>query len=148
MSVKRKVKLNSVLLIILGVAVVGAAIFFLSQGGTQSSANQREQLSKRLETVGGDFYENMYYGHITSNKTDEEIQKFLGGFSEIGIKVDLDNLSRFDRDKYPNLLEEFVNKKSDTACDPQNTKAIIYPKAPFEATNYTLGSQLDCGFED
>lgn len=148
MSVKRKVKFNNIILIILGAVVVGLVIFFLSQGGLQTSGNQKEELAKRIEAVGGDFYENMYYGHITSNRTEEEIKEFLGGFSEIGIKVDLDNLSRFDRDKYPNLLEEFVNKTSKVACDPHETKVIIYPKAPFEATHYTLGNQLDCGFED
>ncbi len=114
--------------------------------GSKAFGSQEKKLSQKLEVVGKDFYENMYFNHITANKSDEEVEEFFTNFTETGIKVDLDNLSRFDEEKYPKLLEEFVNKKTKEACHVRTTKAIIYPEAPFGKTDYTLDTELDCGF--
>lgn len=130
---------------------LGVIIILVSASGVvyvMSNSNPQKKLEKRLETVGRDFYENMYYDHIVSNKSDEEVKEFFSKFTEIGIKVDLDNLNRYDTEKYPNLIDEFVHNKSKDACHPINTKVIIYPSEPFNKTDYTIESELDCGFEE
>lgn len=137
-SLKQKIKIFTYLLILI---VFGFGIFYLV-GGSQSE----KTLSNKLEAVGQDFYENMYYDHIVANKSEAEVKEFFAKFTEIGIKVDLDNLARFDEEKYPNLIKDFTNKKSKEACHPINTKVIIYPSEPFNKTDYTLESELDCGF--
>ncbi|CAM3739486.1 hypothetical protein ERUR111494_09065 [Erysipelothrix urinaevulpis] len=73
------------------------------------------------------------------------MKEFLERFSEAGIKVDLDNLSRFDDGKYEGLLQVLVNPKTKESCDVNNTKAIIHPHAPFGKKDYKIDVELDCG---
>lgn len=120
---------------------------FIVLNKTSLLQNNENKLSNRIEEVGSDFYENFYYDQISANKTEEEVKEFLERFEEVGIKVDLDNLSRFNEEKYSNLNEEFKNKKDDIECDIRNTKAIIYPKSPYSKEDYTISHELDCGFD-
>lgn len=138
-NIKKKMKMLGIAVVVL-VGISG--VFY-----TVSNSNPGNKLSKELETVGRDFYENMYYDHIVANKSDEEVKDFFSRFMEIGIKVDLDNLARFDAEKYPNLADGFVNKKTKEPCHTVNTKVIIYPFEPFGKGDYTIESELDCGFE-
>lgn len=124
---------------------IGGSIFFLSN---VSGQNQEEKLDKKLVEIGTEFYEEFYYEQIVSGKSEAEVEEFLGRFAEIGIKVDLDNLSRFDEKKYSNLAEIFVNEKDKVACSIHNTRAIIYPQAPYTKTDHKVEAELDCGFED
>ena len=125
MVVKRKLKLLSVLALFAGITLVAVLVSILLRGG-----NQEEKLSKKLETVGADFYENFYHSQISSNKTEEEVKEFLERFKEIGIKVDIDNLSRFDDKKYADLDKEFINKKDNILCDVRNTRAVYILRNP------------------
>ena len=125
MVVKRKLKLLSVLALFAGITLVAVLVSILLRGG-----NQEEKLSKKLETVGADFYENFYHSQISSNKTEEEVKEFLERFKEIGIKVDIDNLSRFDDKKYADLDKEFINKKDNIPCDVRNTRAVYILRNP------------------
>ncbi|NLJ17503.1 hypothetical protein [Globicatella sulfidifaciens] len=109
-------------------------------------SDNQAKLGKKLEEVGQDFYENFYYDQISSSKTEEETTEFLERFEEVGIKVNLDNLSRFDEEKYPNLIDTFKNKKDNIECDIRNTRVIIYPKEPYTKTDYEINHELDCGF--
>ena len=116
---------KKIIIAITAAVLVLLVVAFLNLNG----GNQEEKLTKRLETVG------------------TEVSEFLTRFVELGIKVDIDNLSRFNEDKYANIVEEFHNKKDNVACDIRNTKAIIYPVSPFGKTDFTVSSVLDCGFE-
>lgn len=134
---------KKIIIAITAAVLVLLVVAFLNLNG----GNQEEKLTKRLETVGTEFYTEFYYDQISAGKTEEEVSEFLTRFVELGIKVDIDNLSRFNEDKYANIVEEFHNKKDNVACDIRNTKAIIYPVAPFGKTDFTVSSVLDCGFE-
>lgn len=138
---KKTYKKLGIALIILVILLV-VAFFSL-----QTKGDQESKLSKKLEEVGSDFYTNFYHGQITSDKTEEESTEFLSRFNEKGIKVDLDNLSRFNEQKYSDLLETFVNKKTKIACDQKNTRAIIYPQEPYGDKDFTIKGELDCGFD-
>lgn len=134
---------KKIIIAITAAVLVLLVVAFLNLNG----GNQEEKLTKRLETVGTEFYTEFYYDQISAGKTEEEVSEFLTRFVELGIKVDIDNLSRFNEDKYANIVEEFHNKKDNVACDIRNTKAIIYPVSPFGKTDFTVSSVLDCGFE-
>ena len=86
-------KNNCIICIVIGVVLVVAIIvvacfMFIKKGGQEAS------LSKSLELIGRDFYENYYYEQVAS--TDEERADFLSKYESIGIKVNLDNLYRYD----------------------------------------------------
>ena len=137
-------KNNSVICIVIGavlvVALIVAACFmFIKKGGQEAS------LSKSLESMGKDFYENFYYTQVGS--TDEERADFLSKYESIGIKINLDNLSRYDENKNADEISKFVNQKTKKACDKTNTKVVIYPQKPYNKTSYKIETQLDCGFD-
>ena len=137
-------KNNSVICIVIGavlvVALIVAACFmFIKKGGQEAS------LSKSLESMGKDFYENFYYTQVGS--TDEERANFLSKYETIGIKINLDNLSRYDNNKNSDKINKFVNNKTNKACDRTNTRVIVYPQKPYNKTSYKIETQLDCGFD-
>ena len=103
------------------------------------------QLDKSLTKMGEEFYTDFYYTEISKNKSTAEVTEFLEKFSEVGIKVNLDNLSRYNDGKNEEEITNFKN--GDKECDTSNTKAIIYPKKPYGKNDYTIKVELDCGFE-
>ena len=113
---------------------------FIKKGGQEAS------LSKSLESMGKDFYENFYYTQVGS--TDEERANFLSKYETIGIKINLDNLSRYDNNKNSDKINKFVNNKTNKACDRTNTRVIVYPQKPYNKTSYKIETQLDCGFDE
>lgn len=137
---KKIYKLIIVLVVLLGVLAVAVVV-----NGT--GGNQETKLNTKLKDIGTEFYEDFYYDQIVSGKTEEEVVEFLSRFSEIGIKVNLDNLSRFSEGKYSDLSNEFTNKKSKVACDINNTRALIFPKEPYGKKDHEVNAELDCGFE-
>ena len=113
---------------------------FIKKGG------QEAFLSKSLESMGKDFYENFYYTQVGS--TDEERADFLSKYETIGIKINLDNLSRYDDNKNADEINKFINQKTKKACDKTNTKVIVYPQKTYNKTSYKIETQLDCGFNE
>ncbi len=99
-----------------------------------------------VESMGKDFYENFYYEQVGS--TDEERADFLSKYESIGIKINLDNLSRYGENKNADEISKFVNQKTKKACDKTNTKVVIYPQKPYNKTSYKIETQLDCGFDE
>jgi len=140
-------KLNKNVLIaiagVLAVVLVVLIIVVLHPFGKKQS--QEEELKKKLETMGAEFYEELYYKQVGT--LGDEKEEFLKGFEKIGIKVDLGNLSRFKGEDSEEILKEFVNKKTDKACDKTKTQAIIYPQAPYDKKSYKIEVNLDCGFD-
>ena len=138
-------KNNGIICIVIGavlvVALIVAACFmFIKKGGQEAS------LSRSLESMGKDFYENFYYEQVGS--TDEERADFLSKYESIGIKINLDNLSRYGENKNADEISKFVNQKTKKACDKTNTKVVIYPQKPYNKTSYKIETQLDCGFDE
>lgn len=135
-----KNKKNLVLLgivVVLIIAIVLIVVFF--------KGDNKVKLEDRLKEIGTDFYENYYYDQTGS--TIEEKEEFLSRFSEIGIKINLDNLSRYKSETNKDKIESFKNSKTGEACNRDNTRVIIYPKAGYGKTDYEVKTELDCGFE-
>lgn len=113
----------------------------------RKAATGPEALEKKLVTLGKDFYENFYYDNVTADQTDEQKTEFFSRFSETGIKINLDNLGRFNDGQHTEEIKTFINDETKTACDINNTRAVITPKAPYGKTDYDISAELDCGYE-
>lgn len=127
-------------LVLLIIIVISLFMIF---GG--KSKNESQKLSKELKQLGISFYEEFYYKQI--GKTDEEKKAFLEKYTDIGIKVSLDNLARYKKNETETILKKFVNSKTNTECDKNSSMVIIYPKEPYGKNDYRIDANLVCGFE-
>lgn len=137
-KMSKKIKLLLVSMIL----VIGLGGYYLLSGGFG-----KETMESKLMRMGKDFYENFYYENVTAHKTDEEIEALLSRYKDNGIKINLDNLGRFDSSKYEAEIKSFVNEETKVSCDVNNTRAIIYPYSPYGVTDYEIKTEFDCGFE-
>lgn len=81
--------------------------------------NQEEELNQLLKQLGSEFYEEFYYDKVGNNL--EERKNFLEKYKDIGIKINLENLSRYNLEQNKDSLAKFVNKKTNQECDKTNT---------------------------
>lgn len=131
-------------IIILGISIiVFISVIFLGIILFKGSSKE-EMLKKHLEEMGVEFYEELYYKQV--GKTDEERAEFLKKFTDLGIKVNLDSLSRYNTEKNQSKISEFKNPKTNEECDKENSKVIIYPQEPFGQKDYRVEINLECGF--
>lgn len=140
---EKEKKLNKKVLIIIAVLLVVVAVVLLAVFNKPS--NEKE-LETNLTEMGKSFYENFYYEQVGSSA--DERSTLLSKFTTIGIKVDLDNLGRYNNGEFSDEIKEFKNSKTDEKCNQTNTKVIIYPKSPYGKTDYKVEVKLDCGFEE
>ena len=124
------------------VAVIALVVVLVIPKGNK----QEKELTAKLQELGAQFYEGYYHKAIGSN--DEERANNVKKYANIGIKVDLENLIRFNSNDQEALNKLFVNNKTETPCDQKNTKVTIYPEGNFGEKDYRIEVQLSCGFED
>lgn len=136
-------KIIQICLIAVLLIVVFVVVFILT-GGYKVSLE--DKLSKSLTNMGKEFYTDFYYKEISANKTSAEISDFLSKYKDVGIKINLDNLSRYNEEDNENKIKEFKNEDG-KECNKTNTKAIIYPKSPYGEKDFTIEVELDCGFK-
>lgn len=126
------------ILAIVGIVVVIAAVVCLFLFGPFNKGKRIEKkLNNRMQELGKDFYENYYYDQVGKD--------FVKNYEANGIKVDLNNLARLNSNDSDAIIGEFKNAKGE-ACNANNTKVTIYPKDPYEKTNYEIKVTLDCNF--
>lgn len=111
-----------------------------------SKESEEDKLNNMLKELGVNFYENFYYDQVGAN--DIEKEEFAKKYETIGIKVNLDNLSRLDYGDNKKIIDNFVNSKTKKECDKLNTRVIIYPKAPYKKDSYDIKTELVCGFDE
>lgn len=128
--------------IIVAVVIIVVLCFTLGFG---KKSNEKE-IENSLTEMGKSFYENFYYEQVGSSS--DERNTLLSKFTTIGIKVDLENLARYNDGEFSKEIKELKNNKTNKACNKTNTKIIIYPKSPYGKTDYTIKVKLDCGFSD
>jgi len=104
-----------------------------------------KKLERSLRDMGKDFYENYYYDQ--TGETEKEKEAFLAKFKTVGIKVNLDNLSRYKNEENAEKIKAFVNKDTKKECNKETTRVIIYPQEKYGKTDYDLKVELDCGFD-
>lgn len=135
---KRTVIIGCSALIIM-IAMIVVLVLFLGR-------SKEKELNQYLEEMGASFYEELYYEQV--GKNDEERANFLKDFSDIGLKISLDGLSRYKTEENQEKLDAFINPKTKEPCDSNNTKVVIYPQAPYGKKDYRLEKILVCGFEE
>lgn len=141
---KKEILIGLLIFTLIGVAVVLVLVF--TNGNKKEEQTQKDKLNGYLNELGKSFYEDYYYDAMASQNEDA-ISDTLSKFSGIGIKVNLDNLSRYNGDGVEEKTKEFKNEK-DEECDKKNTKVIIYPKEPYGKTDYEIETVLECGFSE
>ncbi len=137
-----KITLKKIIFMIL-IFIIAGVLFFILKNNIN---NQEKNLRNLLKQMGSDFYENYYYDALDDDVSIR--QTFLKKYETIGIKINLDNLSRYSALNNRDNLEKFVNNKTNQECDKIDTKAIIYPKYPFEKKSYEIDVELSCGFDE
>lgn len=140
---EKKKKMIQICAIAVGLIIVFIVVLFLTRGIRLS---QEEKLNKSLTKMGEEFYTEFYYSEISKDKTSTEVSEFLSKFQDVGIKVNLDNLSRYNDNANEDEIANFKNEDG-TECNKTNTRAVIYPKSPYGKNDYTIKVELDCGFE-
>lgn len=123
--------------------VVLVVVFVVARPGRKSL---EDSLNSSLKSMGETFYTDFYYTEISKNKSKAEVSEFLEKFKDVGIKVNLDNLERYNDGKNKEEIAKFKNKDG-KACNKNTTQAVIYPKSPYGKTDYTVDVVLDCGFD-
>lgn len=127
------------------VAVIAFIVGFMLLGGN----NQEKELTELLKEMGRDFYENYYYdGLKKQNKTEEEIIEFLKKYEKQGIKININNLSRFNTSVNEEKISKFINKKTNEPCDADSSQVIIYPTSDYKKEDYRIEAILVCGFKE
>lgn len=106
--------------------------------------DSKSKLELSLKEMGKDYYENYYYE--MSGKSDDERANTVKNYKELGIKVSLDNLKRYNSSKKEEV-EEFINPKTKEKCDTENTMVTIYPRGEFGRKDYDIKINLVCGFD-
>lgn len=130
--------------VIIAIVVILAAVvigILVSRGGSNEKS-----LESSLKEMGKNFYENFYYEQVGSSA--DERTSLLSKFTTVGIKVDLDNLGRYNDGEFKEEISKFKNSKTNDKCNKTNTRVVIYPKSPYGKTDYTIKTELDCGFSD
>ncbi len=121
---KKKIIIISISVILLiGISI----LIMINMNGTNIS------LEQRLTIIGEEFYEEFYYPPISDKEE-------LGNYEEIGIKINLDNLSNAVY-KDINIDDEVDYFKN---CNFENTMVTIYPKTPYKISDYEINIKLDC----
>lgn len=141
---KEKKSNKNIIIALVGAIIIVALAVVLGMLFMNKNNNQKE-LEKSLEEMGRDFYENFYYDQIGGSA--DERTSLLSKFTTVGIKIDLDNLGRYNNGEYKEKISEFKNKKTKEKCSKTDTKVVVYPKSPFGKTDYKMEIELECGFE-
>ena len=122
-------------------------VSLLALSGCGKKSNEKE-LTQNLEKLGRSFYEEFYYVHQEEalKQQEKSLSEFLSQYAEIGIKADLENISKTSvADK--KLVDSMVNSETNEKCDVKNSSVTFYPKAPYGKTDYEVKVELECGFK-
>ena len=133
---KKKVILLVICLILIAICLILINI--------KSNKTNEKELNNNLEILGKEFYKSYYK---TQSETQENLEEFLKGFEETGITINLSNLSNVLKDtEHKKLIDSMYNSKTKAYCDYKKTNVTIYPKSPYGVEDYTIKTNLDCGF--
>jgi len=131
--------------ILVVLAIILALVLVIVLVVNACNKNNQKTLEENFETIGKKFYEDYYYNG--TGKDDEARAKFLAKFKDNGLRINLDNLSRYEFTDEKGNAYEFVNKKTKEECDATNSVVVIYPQEPYGKTDYVIDAKLSCGFE-
>lgn len=131
---------NKRMFLLLGIALILTIIIVVTI--LLFSYNYKDPYEKYLKDMGKEFYETFYYDQISSDVSD--MTEFLKQYEKIGIKVNLNVLSKYAGQKNNELISKFVNSKTGNPCNYTDTRVIIYPHSPYDKKSYSIKTELSC----
>lgn len=135
---RRKVLIKELVIIFILLLIIAALIYFLLGKKVYSSSEMDDHLRDMAET----FYTEYYYDDISNGRDSEEVKKYLNGFKDMGLKVDLETLSSYDSETNDPIIANFI--KNGIECNKTETKAIIYPKEPYGKKDFEIETIIVC----
>lgn len=133
----KKVIVPSLLIVVILAVVIGVGVVI-----AKAPKSNEKELNAMLQEMAKDFYENYWYDSVKEKEKHEVMERL----SITGLSIDLDNLGRYNAKINEEKIKEFVNAKTKEECNKSKTKIKIYPNAPYGKYDYTIETELDCGF--
>ena len=112
---------------------------------TNSQKKEQKELTKELEKLGKDFYENFYYNQIGGDNIETK-KALLSINGSYGLKITLENIAS-SLGKEQEIYSKFKNSKENKECDKQQTTVTIFPKEPYGQQDYTIETNLECEYK-
>ena len=142
---KKEVKCSKKKFILIGSIVAGVIVLAVLIVLCITVFFNKERITtKKVKTMGVDYYTNYLYDALAKNRKKEDLEKILVRYAGRGIKINLETLEKYDSGKYADEIKNLKSGKK--ACDKANTKVIIYPEEPYNKADYRVEIELDCGF--
>ncbi len=140
-KLKNKKILIPIVVIILILIII--AVFFLLK---PKEENYEEKLKGYMEEMGREFYEELYYPKI-ENGDDSKRKEMLREYEEVGFKITLESLTRYETEQNKDKVGAFINPDTKKECDKKSSIVTINPKSPFGSKDYEISVVLVCGFD-
>lgn len=137
-----KKKLKIVIGGVIAAIIIIILIILLIVGVLNKKDSPNKKVEEAMTAMAKDFYENFYYPNLEGGNEAKRTD-FLSKFEKIGIKVNFDNLSRYntkENEKYIKVLEKYE-------CDKNETRVIIKPTTGYKKDNYTITVETSCNFD-
>lgn len=136
-----KTGLLEIVIVLIVVLVIACGVYLYK---SKVNPDKEKELTTSLEKMGSEFYTDFYYTELSKNNSSQNVSNSLSKFKDTGIKINLDNLERYNGGKNEDEIAKFKNNGKE--CNKENTKAIIKPKSPYGKNDFTISVELDCGF--
>lgn len=124
---KKKIIIGAVILVLFFVLISLLNSFIRNH-------NDKKALEQAIVALGEKVYQDGYYGNL--KKEPKEYEKE-------GIKITLNDMFKIVD---LNSGDYFYNRKTNKACNINNSYVKIYPKSPYGVKDYELDFVLDCGY--
>ena len=143
-------KKKKICMIIAAVVVLIGLIFAAIKIFSKDKVDEKERITKELETLGREYYEKYYYVSAGNSDEKDSKEKYLSNFTSVGLKINLENLLRYNNTlkKGDKVKVNFTNKDTNKKCNYEKSMVTIYPKKPYGKTDYKISVYVDCGFEN
>lgn len=138
---KETKKIDKKLFILIGTILAIVIIIFVI---VKCVNNPKNKITKRVKLMGESFYTEYYYKELSRNRSKKDLEKILDKYKDIGIKVNLNNLSLYKSGAFKKEIDSFMDKKN--KCDGKKSKVIIYPEKPYGNNDFKVDVELNCEF--
>lgn len=129
----------ALILLIFFVIMLGllSILFFHNYNPDPSGLEEENDPITKLTLMGEQLYSEYYYKLLSQDMTQEELIEHLKKYEEIGLKIDLKEMSKYNVD-YQNYINSFM--KDNKNCKKEDIMVTIYPQNPY--TNKDFKSEL------
>mgnify|MGYP004495412695 FL=1 len=124
----------------LSVGIIFVFIFVFLVGNGTIVFSKEKRLSNDFQMLGQKFYTDFYYEQVSTGKSKKEVSNFLSQFKEVGIKVSLGNIEKYNAKDNNKKIKKLEKNK----CSKTDSIVTIYPASPYGKNNYTLKVTLKC----